>query len=113
MTKFVFIILIFASYIANASYTMTELEGTPLETPDVINTVVWENTDTNYPDDDDKQTVAIGFPFQFDNIIYNDLTIFTNGIIKFGATERMHRDYTNSSLATNQGDRFIAIYWDD
>lgn len=99
--------------IVHASYTMTELEGTALDVPDTINTVVWENTDTSYPNDDDKQTVAIGFPFQFDNTIYNNVTIFTNGILKFGAIERMHRDYTNEALATDEGNRFIAVYWDD
>jgi MSHA biogenesis protein MshQ len=96
-----------------ASYSMTELEATALDVPDSINTVVWDNTDTGYPDDDDKQTVAIGFPFQFDNTLYNNVTILTNGILKFGAIERMHRDYRNEELDTNEGDRFIAVYWDD
>jgi MSHA biogenesis protein MshQ len=98
---------------AQASYTMTELVGTPLDIPDTVNTVVWDNTDTGYPNDDDKQTVAIGFPFQFDNAIFNNVTIFTNGILKFGAVERMHRDYRNEVLATDEGNQFIAVYWDD
>jgi MSHA biogenesis protein MshQ len=106
-------IILFTASVASASYTMTELEGTVLDVPDTVNTVVWENTDTSYPNDDDKQTVAIGFPFQFDATIYNDVTIFTNGIIKFGAIERMHRDYRNEALATDEGNQFIAIYWDD
>ncbi len=109
----VFIAITINIPIALASYSMTELEASALEVPDTINTVVWENTDTNYPDDDDKQTVSIGFPFQFDDTIYNSVTIFTNGILKFGAIERMHRDYRNEALATDEGDRFIAIYWDD
>ncbi|NRA24198.1 MAG: hypothetical protein HRU08_06920, partial [Oleispira sp.] len=98
---------------AQASYTMTELVATPLDVPDTVNDVVWDNTDTAYPNDDDKQTVNIGFPFQFDNIIYNDVTILTNGILKFGAVERMHRDWKNEALDTDEGDRIIAVYWDD
>ena len=49
----------------SATYTMNELVASPLDVPDTINFVAWDNTDTNYPDDDDKQTVSIGFPFQF------------------------------------------------
>ena len=97
----------------SATYTMNELVATPLDVPDTINSVVWDNTDTGYPDDDDKQTVSIGFPFQFADTVYNDVTIFTNGILKFGAIERMHRDYRNEALDSNEGDRFIAVYWDD
>ena len=93
----------------HASYTMTELVGTPLDIPNTVNTVIWDNTDTGYPNDDDKQTVAIGFPFQFDNTIYNNVTIFTNGILKFGAIERMHRDFRNEALATDEGNQFIAV----
>jgi MSHA biogenesis protein MshQ len=92
---------------------MTELEGTALDIPDDITIINWDNLDTNYPDDDDKALVPIGFPFQFDNIEYNNVTVFTNGILKFLPTERMHRDYINESLPTNEGDGFIAIYWDD
>ena len=112
-TKLIYIFLSLMCFPLQASYVMTELEGTPLDVPSPINTVVWDNTDTGYPNDDDKQTVSIGFPFQFDNTLYNDVTILTNGILKFGDVERMHRDYVNESLATDEGDRFIAIYWDD
>ncbi len=108
-----FILLLFLNCSVQASYVMTELEATPLDVPDVINTANWDNTDTSYPNDDDKQTVAIGFPFQFDNTIYTNTTILTNGIIKFGNVQRMHRDYRNEELATNEGDRIIAVYWDD
>lgn len=108
-----FPVLILFTVSLHASYSMTELEATSLDVPDVVNTVNWDNTDTGYPDDDDKQTVAIGFPFQFDNTLYNDVTILTNGLLKFGAIERMHRDYRNESLDSDEGDRFIAVYWDD
>lgn len=110
---FILLFLLFSSTYLHAGYVMTELEATDLDVPDVSNTVTWDNTDTNYPDDDDKETVAIGFPFQFDDTTYNDATILTNGIIKFGDIERMHRDYINEGLDTNEGDRIIAIYWDD
>jgi MSHA biogenesis protein MshQ len=106
-------IVLFSVSMANASYTMTELEGTPLETPDIVNTVVWDNLDTNYPNDDDKQIVSIGFPFQFDTLSYDFVTIFTNGILKFLPADRMHRDYINESLPTDEGDGFVAVYWDD
>jgi MSHA biogenesis protein MshQ len=106
-------IIMLAVSSVQASYTMTELVGTPLDIPNTVNTVIWDNTDTGYPNDDDKQTVAIGFPFQFDNTIYNNVTIFTNGILKFGAIERMHRDFRNEALATDEGNQFIAVYWDD
>ncbi len=109
----VFVFLYFKLSIVAASYSMTELEATALDVPDVKTLVVWDNTDTGYPNDDDKQTVAIGFPFQFDSVLYNNVTILTNGILKFGAIERMHRDYRNETLATDEGDRFVAIYWDD
>ena len=98
---------------AHASYTMTELEGTPLEVPDIVNTVAWDGLDTDFPNDDDKQLVSIGFPFQFDNFNYEFVTIFTNGILKFLPADRMHRDYINESLPTDEGDGFIAVYWDD
>ena len=101
------------SFFVNASYTMTELEGTPLEVPDTVNTVVWDNLDTNYPNDDDKQVIVLDFPFQFDSVSYPALTIFTNGIIKFLPTERMHRVFSNNSLPTSSGDNFLAVYWDD
>lgn len=105
--------ILFLTTTANASYTMTELEGTPLETPDVVNTVAWDGLDTNFPSDDDKQIVSIGFPFQFDTLSYDFVTIFTNGILKFLPVDRMHRDYINESLPTDEGDGFIAVYWDD
>mgnify|MGYP003384265482 FL=1 len=101
------------SFFVNASYTMTELEGTPLEVPDTVNTVVWDNLDTSYPNDDDKQVIVLDFPFQFDSVSYPALTIFTNGIIKFLPTERMHRVFSNNSLPTSSGDNFLAVYWDD
>ena len=101
------------SFLANASYTMTELEGTRLEVPTTVNTVVWDNLDTSYPNDDDKQIILLDFPFQFDSVIYSSLSIFTNGIISFSPTDRMHRDYINEALPTDEGDKFIAVYWDD
>ncbi|MEH6448594.1 MAG: LamG domain-containing protein [Oleispira sp.] len=108
------ILLIFKFNVAlSATYNMTELVATPLDVPDIVNTIVWDNTDTNYPDDDDKLLVNIGFPFQFAETTYTELTIFTNGILKFGNDENMHRDYRNEALDTNEGDRFIAVYWDD
>ena len=107
------IYILFLSFNAYSSYFMTELEATALDVPDVINMVDWDNTDTGYPNDDDKQTVAIGFSFQFDDTLYTDVTILTNGILKFGAIERMHRDYRNEALPTDEGDRFISVYWDD
>lgn len=96
-----------------ATYTVSELLPTPLDSPDVVNTVSWDRTDTSYPDDDDKVLVNIGFPFTFKDVAYNQVRILTNGILHFGLDQRFHRDYRNDSLPTGEANRFIAPYWDD
>ena len=96
-----------------ATYTVAELLPTPLDVPSVVNTVSWENSDTAYPNDDDKRLVNIGFPFTFKDTAYTQLRILTNGVLHFGADQRFHRVYSNGSLPTSSADRFIAPYWDD
>ena len=101
----------FSSYAA--TYTVSELLPTPLDIPTTVNTVTWDRSDTNYPNDDDKVLVSIGFPFTFKDVAYNQVRILTNGMLHFGSDQRLHRTYNNASLPTNTADRFIAPYWDD
>lgn len=96
-----------------ATYTVAELLPTPLDVPDAINTVSWENSDTAYPNDDDKRLVNIGFPFTLKDTSYTQLRILTNGVLHFGAEQRFHRVYNNTALPSNSADLFIAPYWDD
>ena len=105
--------LFISSSIYAATYTVSELLPTPLDTPTLVTTVNWDRTDTNYPNDDDKVLVNIGFPFTFKNIAYTQVRILTNGVLHFGADQRFHRIYNNVALPTNSADRFIAPYWDD
>lgn len=96
-----------------ATYTVSELLPTPLDVPSVVNTVTWDRTDTGYPDDDDKVLVNIGFPFTFKDTAYTSVRILTNGVLHFGADQRLHRVFNNVTLPTASADRFIAPYWDD
>lgn len=75
--------------------------------------VTWENTSTSYPNDDDRQTVNIGFTFNYGGVNYTQLQIITNGLLHFGANQNMHQAFTNTTLPTGAYDRFIAPYWDD
>ncbi len=97
----------------SATYTVSELLPTPLDTPNIVSTVSWDRTDTGYPDDDDKVLVNIGFPFTFKDTAYSQVRILTNGVLHFGADQRFHRVFNNVALPTNSADRFIAPYWDD
>lgn len=106
-------VLVFVCLPVNAQYILTELEGTALDIPDTTNTVSWDNTNTSYPNDDDKQVVNIGFDFTFGSSQYSQVRILTNGILHFGADQGLHRDYRNQPLPTEDGDRLIAVYWDD
>jgi MSHA biogenesis protein MshQ len=109
-----FFIFLFSVSLTHASYSMTELERTVLDVPDNVILVEWDGLDTNNPDvDDDKALVPIGFAFPFDNIEYNYLTVFTNGILKFLPIDQMHLDHINESLPTREGNGFIAVYWDN
>jgi hypothetical protein len=82
-------LLVFKFSVAlGATYNMTELVATPLEVPDIVNAVVWDNVPVT--NENDKSLINIGFPFQFDETIYTELTIFTNGILKFGSHENMY-----------------------
>ena len=114
ITYLFFIPLLLITFPAwSATYTMTELNGTALDNPPGATVVSWDNTDTSYPNDDDKVEVNIGFDFRFADTDYSQVRILTNGILQFGASSRMHRDWQNENLPTNQGDRFISVYWDD
>lgn len=92
--------------------------------------VVWDQSRTSYPRDDDKQVVNLGFNFNFAGQNYNQVRIHANGVLQFGADTEFHRQYENTNLpVTNlppnycqffficfpgsQADKLMAIYWDD
>lgn len=92
--------------------------------------IVWDQSRTNYPRDDDKQVVNLGFTFNFAGVNYNQVRIHANGVLQFGADTEFHRQFENTNLpVTNlppnfcqffflcypgsQADRLMAIYWDD
>lgn len=79
------------------------------------NNVIWEQTNTSYPRDDDKQVVNFsgGFTFNFGGVDYNAVRIHSNGALQFGADSGFHRVYTNSTLPVAGHDRLILMYWDD
>jgi hypothetical protein len=79
------------------------------------NNVIWEQTNTSYPRDDDKRVVNFsgGFTFNFGGIAYNAVRIHSNGALQFGADSGFHRVYTNSTLPVASHDRLILMYWDD
>ncbi len=94
------------------------------ETADI--NVVWDQTQTAYPRDDDKQVVNLGFTFNFAGVNYTQVRIHANGVLQFGADTQFHRQFTNTNLpvtvapptcsgcvAGSQADRLLAIYWDD
>ncbi|GAB58314.1 LamG domain-containing protein [Rheinheimera nanhaiensis] len=94
------------------------------ETTDI--NVVWDQTQTAYPRDDDKQVVNLGFTFNFAGVNYTQVRIHANGVLQFGADTQFHRQFTNTNLpvtvappscsgciAGSQADRLLAIYWDD
>ena len=107
------LLLLSVPFASAATYEATELLATSMETPSALITVNWDNTDTGYPDDDDKTVANIGFDFTFKDTTYNQVRILTNGVLHFGTDQRFHRDYQNEALPTTQADRFIAPYWDD
>lgn len=87
--------------------------------------VVWDQSCTGYPRDDDKQTVNLGFSFTFADVAYTQVRIHANGVLQFGADNGFHRQYTNSDLPVSSlppsrsgcvnasSDRLMLIYWDD
>jgi MSHA biogenesis protein MshQ len=91
-----------------------------------VNNVVWDQTCTSYPRDDDKTVVNIGFTFNFAGVDYTQVRVHSNGALQFGADTGFHRQYTNTDLpitaapgaygggcANVQADRAMLIYWDD
>ncbi len=79
------------------------------------NNVVWDQTNTSYPRDDDKMVVNFtgGFSFTFGNVSYNSVRIISNGALQFGADSAFHQVYNNTSLPVSNHDRLILMYWDD
>ncbi|MEO4048505.1 LamG domain-containing protein [Pseudomonas sp. CAU 1711] len=88
--------------------------------------VVWDQTQTAYPRDDDKQLINIGFTFNFAGVDYTQVRVHANGALQFGADTQFHRQYTNTDLpvttappncsgctAGSPADRLLLVYWDD
>lgn len=107
-----------------ASYSILQVSDTTLDDLSAQPAVTWENTNTNYPNDDDKAVVNIGFTFAFGSSSYTQVRIMTNGVLQFGSDTGFHKDYTNEALPiTNNPDvgpgpsspasLVLAAYWDD
>ena len=47
--------------------------------------IVWDQTQTAYPRDDDKQVINIGFTFNFAGVNYTQVRVNSNGALQFGA----------------------------
>ncbi len=75
--------------------------------------VVWDQTNTSYPIDDDKQVVNIGFNFTFAGTSYSQVRIISNGLLQFGADQAMQQAYLNQPLPAPVYLNFLAPYWDD
>ena len=117
-----FILLTFASSI-RADYVFQTVTGEAFDT--VTNNVVWtnDNTQTDFPQDDDYQLINLGFTFYLGETPYTQVRVMSNGVLHFGADQGFHKDYTNEALAITgvtggagfeePADRVIAGYWDD
>ena len=95
---------------ALAEFTVATIPGTAFE--NTTTTVVWENTATGFPNDDDKQLVPIGFNFNFGGVNYNQVRIISNGFLHFGADQNAHQQFNNQALPSGV-DRIVSPYWDD
>ena len=103
------------------TYAVTTEAATSFDT--VSTNVTWELADTDYPVDDDKDLVNIGFTFTFGTVDYTQVRIMSNAVLHFGADQGFHKDYTNEALPITgfvggpgfeeAADRVIAGYWDD
>jgi MSHA biogenesis protein MshQ len=79
------------------------------------NDVIWEQSNTSYPRDDDKKNISFtgGFTFTFGGVAYSAVRIHSNGALQFGADSAFHQVYTNTNLPISGHDRLILMYWDD
>ncbi len=102
--------LIILSPQVQAAYTVSVIPQTAFEA--TTTNVVWENTNTGFPDDDDQQLVPIGFNFSYGGVTYTQVRIVSNGLLHFGADQAVHQQYINTTLAA-AADRLIMPYWDD
>jgi len=104
-----------------ASYGFDDTVAFAWET--ASNSVVWEQTNTSFPRDDDKQRVNIGFTFVFGGVGYSQVRIISNGALHFGADQGFHKDFSSEPLPIttvengpgpeSPADRVIAPYWRD
>lgn len=99
-----------ANPVCAATYTY---QATTFAWETATTNVVWDQVNTTYPRDDDKQTVNLGFSFVFGGVSYTQVRIITNGSLDFGADQNFHQVYTNTALPAATVDRVIVPYWDD
>jgi MSHA biogenesis protein MshQ len=63
--------------------------------------VTWDNTCTNFPNDDDKATLHFsgGFTFSFAGSSYASVQVYANGVLAFTSADTgFHRSYVNTQL---------------
>ncbi len=62
--------------------------------------ITWDNTCTDYKNDDDKATISFtgGFKFTFAGTAYSSVRVLTNGGLQFGSDTGFFRDFTNTNL---------------
>ncbi len=115
---------VFAGMAASAQAATYIFDDTvPFSWETASTNVVWDQVNTAYPIDDDKQLVNIGFTFNFAGVNYTQVRILANGALHFGADQGFHKDYSNEALPItgvvngpgpeSPADRVIAPYWDD
>jgi len=105
------LLLVMVSLNLQAAYTFSVIPQTAFD--NTTTNVVWSNTNTGFPNDDDHQLVPIGFNFSFGGVNYTQTRIISNGMLHFGADQAVHQAFANTTLPTGAGDRLVMPYWDD
>ena len=105
------LLLVMMSFDLQAAYTSSIIPQTAFD--NTTTNVVWANTNTGFPVDDDHQLVPIGFNFTFGGVTYTQTRIISNGALHFGTDQAVHQTFNNTALPTGAGDRLILPYWDD
>lgn len=114
MCRNTYILIFILGFCANSTRAATyTYQATSFAWEIASTNVVWDQTNTSYPRDDDKQTVNLGFNFTFGGITYTQVRIITNGSLDFGTDQNFHQVYTNTAMPAATVDRMIVPYWDD
>ena len=105
----VLVMIAFMQQATAATYTASTVASTAFDT--TTTAVVWDNVDTGFPNDDDKQLVNIGFTFYLGSVAYTQVRILTNGALHFGANQGFHKHYTNTALPITTSFNASLIKW--